>query len=289
MQPLLHEGGTMSSVLMSESVDTSVAPVFIGGAGRSGTTLLRVMLDSHPDISCGPEMKVLPLICKFQTELKSGFSEFLSSYEVTEEKVDVLFRNLINGLFSSHLEIVNKRRWAEKTPHNLLYTGQLSRIFPEARFIHVLRDGRDVAASLVEMQWFDIKSGQKIWYTENIRNAAIYWKEIVTGIRKAAVDAGVWGRFAELRYEDLISDPRENLEELMNFLGEEWDEKLLEYHDQNHELPDEESSTSQVKKALYPSSISRWKRSFTDEDRRIFKETAGELLIELEYEDDDSW
>ena len=279
----------MSSVLISETVDTRVAPVFIGGAGRSATTLLRVMLDSHPYISCGPEMKVLPLICKFQTELKSGFAEFLNSYQVSDEKIDLLFRDLINGLFSSHLQANGKRRWAEKTPHNLLYIRQLSRIFPEARFVHVLRDGRDVAASLVEMQWFDIKSKQKIWYTENIRNAAIYWKEIVSGIRKAAVDAGVWGRYAELRYEDMIVDPKENLEELMNFLGEEWDDRLLDYYNQVHELPEGESSSPQVKKSLYTSSIGRWKQSFTDEDRRIFKETAGELLVELEYTGDNSW
>jgi len=275
--------------MISETVDTRVAPVFIGGAGRSGTTLLRVMLDSHPYISCGPEMKVLPLICKFQTELKSGFAEFLNSYQVSDEKIDLLFRDLINGLFSSHLQANGKRRWAEKTPHNLLYIRQLSRIFPEARFVHVLRDGRDVAASLVEMQWFDIKSKQKIWYTENIRNAAIYWKEIVSGIRKAAVDAGVWGRYAELRYEDMIVDPKENLEELMNFLGEEWDDRLLDYYNQVHELPEGESSSPQVKKSLYTSSIGRWKQSFTDEDRRIFKETAGELLVELEYTGDNSW
>ncbi len=279
----------MSSVMISETVDTRVAPVFIGGAGRSGTTLLRVMLDSHPYISCGPEMKVLPLICKFQTELKSGFAEFLNSYQVSDEKIDLLFRDLINGLFSSHLQANGKRRWAEKTPHNLLYIRQLSRIFPEARFVHVLRDGRDVAASLVEMQWFDIKSKQKIWYTENIRNAAIYWKEIVSGIRKAAVDAGVWGRYAELRYEDMIVDPKDNLEELMNFLGEEWDDRLLDYYNQVHELPEGESSSPQVKKSLYTSSIGRWKQSFTDEDRRIFKETAGELLVELEYTGDNSW
>ena len=103
------------------------------------------------------------------------------------------------------------------------------------------------------------------------------------------MDAGVWGRYAELRYEDMIVDPKDNLEELMNFLGEEWDDRLLDYYNQVHELPEGESSSPQVKKSLYTSSIGRWKQSFTDEDRRIFKETAGELLVELEYTGDNSW
>ena len=182
-------------------------PIFVGGAGRSGTTLMRAMLDSHPRICCGPEMKALPAIAEQYQLLTGAHRPVMESYGNTLSDLQRCFRIFIEGLAENFRRAEGKPRWAEKTPHNVLYMTPLGEIFPEARFIHLLRDGRDVTCSLLTMDWFEPATGRKVDYVETMTGAARYWRDVVTEARQQAAHPSLAGRVLEVRYEALVTEP----------------------------------------------------------------------------------
>ena len=170
-------------------------PIFIGGAGRSGTTLLRVMLNAHPNICCGPELKILPSIGQWHAVFTTGaWRPVMRCYQQTPAEVSRLFRQLIESLVANFRRCSGKRRWAEKTPENVKHMVALGMIFPDAQFLHVIRDGRDVACSLVTMDWIDPATRQKSWHTRSIANAACYWRQTVETARRQAAHPSLAGR-----------------------------------------------------------------------------------------------
>jgi Sulfotransferase family len=262
---------------------TPPGPIFIGGAGRSGTTLVRVMLDAHPHICCGPELKVLPAIAEWYQLLLQSYGPVMKSYHNAPADLRLYFRTLIENLMGNFRRASGKPRWAEKTPHNILFMLPLGDIFPDARFLHVIRDGRDVACSLVRMDWVNPLTGRKWDYVENIRNAARYWREVITTARTHATHRSLAGRVLEVRYEALVADPERTIRQVLEFLDEPWDPAVLSYHTKSRDQEPAESSTAQAMKPLNPESLGRWQREMTDADKVAFKKEAGRLLRELGY------
>ena len=276
---------------MNNKIPDLVAPVFIGGTGRSGTTLLRVILDSHPNIYSGGEIKVIPRFILLWGELRgvSVFARSLSGYYIDADFIDQQFRTIISSLFSKVLEKSGKKRIAEKTPGNLSLMVHLKQIFKDAKFIHVVRDGRDVACSLIKMDWIDVLTRKKVWFTENIESAARYWKETILAIREQAEHPLVVPDYFEVRYENLVNGLKNTMEDVLNFLGEPWSDNVLCHEKLWHHLPLDESSTQQVKKAVYSSACGRWRLEMSEKDKEDFKKEANDLLVELEYATDYSW
>jgi len=264
-------------------------PVFIGGAGRSGTTLLRVMLDAHPRICCGPELKVLPSIAEWYLNLTRNFAPVLESYHVAPADLQRRFREFIEGLAENFRRASGKPRWAEKTPHNILFTAPLAEIFPDARFLHVVRDGRDVACSLVTMNWINPLTGRKWDYVQNVANAARYWREVVSLARRQAEHPAVAGRVLEVRYEHLVADPEATLRRVLEFIGEPWDDAVLSYHARDRRREPLEAGTEQAARPLTDRALGRWKTDMTRLDKAAFKAEAGDLLQALGYAPDDRW
>lgn len=259
--------------------------IFVGGAGRSGTTLMRVLLDAHPRICCGPELKLLGQF--IQTYLATvQMQPQMEAYGNTVTDVQRCFGELVNGLTANYRRASGKPRWAEKTPHNVLVMMPLGALFPDARFIHVIRDGRDVACSLVSMDWHD-GTGAKVEYIQNIRNAARYWREVVRAGRQQA--AAMAGRVMEVRYEALVADTQGTMRQVLAFVGESWDPAILEAHKKDRSHEPQESSTQQVTKPVNNSAIGRWKREMSPSDKAAFKAEAGALMKELGYAADDNW
>jgi hypothetical protein len=128
-------------------------PIFIGGAGRSGTTLLRVILDSHPNIACGPELKITPFIASYWYDFQTRYSQILKEYLIGENEINEIFSRMIISLLERYRIDQGKIRIAEKTPHNVTIFSHLHKIFPESPLVHVVRDGRDVISSLLTMDW----------------------------------------------------------------------------------------------------------------------------------------
>ncbi|WP_079478174.1 sulfotransferase [Halobacillus salinus] len=272
-----------------EAYKRSTAPIFIGGAGRSGTTLLRVMLNAHPNLCSGPEFKLMPDIINLYNKMNSqGFESILKSYHLDNQYLKETYAKFISDLFNNFLLDNHANRIVEKTPHNVLMMKEVSQIFPEAKFIHVVRDGRDVASSLTDMKWTDFE-GNPIWYVKNINNASEYWMKVVSQGLKDAQDPSMNGKVLLVSYEDLIDDPKSVMEKVLNFIDEPWSDLVLEHEKVSRVNEPIESSTEQVSKKIYKSSKKRWREKFTEEDKGTFKQIAGEMLVHLGYEDNSNW
>ncbi len=240
------------------------APIFIGGVGRSGSTLLRVILDSHPNIYCGPEIRVLAAVTEHWKQMWSLWSKDLTAWNIKGDDIDRLHRDMILGLFEPMLKASGKNRVAEKSPNNAMAFGPLHHLFPESPIIHVTRHPFDVIASLLERTWIDLATGKPMAYTENIRDAARYWAQIVT----LATEMGdrIGERYIEVKYEDLVSAPEPTLKDLFERIGEPWDPCVLEFYRQERDLAGE-SSADQVTKPIYTSAVGRGLRDLSDSDR----------------------
>ncbi len=263
-------------------------PIFVGGAGRSGTTLIRVILDSHPNIACGPELNVTPMLAELWYGFQTAHLQPLREYLLTPDDINRIFGRMILSLVEKYRRQSGKRRVAEKSPNNVFFFQHLSHIFPESPLIHVVRDGRDVVCSLLTMDWVDPTTGQPVDYTRDPHKAAQYWASAVSSGRRAGQDSVVGPRYMELRYEDIVSRPEHCLRGLFAFLGEPWDPAVLDFHEQKRSLAGE-SSAEQVSKPLYAASVGRWKDNLDEAGKRAVKDVAGDLLIELGYATDLDW
>lgn len=263
-------------------------PIFVGGAGRSGTTLMRVILDSHPQIACGPELKVIPRVCQMWEEFQTAFLPTLKEYSLKRRDINALFRQLVLGLLEKYQEQSGKARIAEKSPNNVFYFDHLHFLFPDSPLLHIIRDGRDVVCSLLQMDWRNPKTGQRLEYTQDAGKAAQYWGRAIQAGRAARQKPSLAGRYLEVRYEELVSKPEETLRPVFEFLGEPWDPVVLKFHEQKRNLAGE-SSAAQVSQELYQSAVARWQKDLKPEDKQAVKNTVGDLLVALGYATDKDW
>jgi len=126
-------------------------PIVVGGCARSGTTLMRVMLDTHPNIYCGPESS---LFTPIRIKTRRRIRELSWKFDVSARDIERLLgasrclSEFIEKFFNHLTSVHGKSRWGEKTPTNVLHLDYIFRHFPRAKFIHMIRDGRDVACSL---------------------------------------------------------------------------------------------------------------------------------------------
>lgn len=264
---------------------TLEAPVFIGGAGRSGTTLLRVMLDAHPSLAGGPEFKTTTDLARLYATMRKD-EGILGAYRLGDGALERVFRQFLSGLFAPFLAAHGARRLVEKTPHNILYLPELASICPDARFLHVVRDGRDVASSLVTMDWRG-SDGRKVSYVTDIDHAFRYWTAVVakgiTDAQSPALRERVW----TVRYEDLVREPESTLRAVLSFLGEPWSDSVLRYREIDRSNEPLEDSSKQVREPLSTASIGRWRQTASAADRALFARVGGELLRALGYETDE--
>jgi hypothetical protein len=267
---------------------SALAPIVLGGCGRSGTTLLRMILDSHPEICCGPESNVFRRSALDPGELALKFD--LDPVQVREIHQAAVSRPAFIEAFAVLcMARSGKRRWAEKTPRNIRRLDVIFRHFPQARFVHVLRDGRDVACSLRTHPRHRVVNGELVplntW--KPIASCARRWRDDIERSRPYWSDP----RFLTLRYEDLVREPYPVLERLMAFVGEAWDDGMLEHAGTGSPFRNV-TTFAQNPEALDPvntRAVSRWQRDLDAKDQRVFKRIAGKLLIELGYADDDDW
>lgn len=258
-------------------------PIFIGGCPRSGTTLLRAMLDSHPSIVCGPELRVLPSLASLSADMRRVMGGALKQhYHLSAEDLDAIFARLIASFLEPLLVASGKARVAEKTPANALHFAELARLFPDAQFVQIIRDGRDVVASLLGMGWKD-KHGAPLAITRDPRSAARAWTAHVLAGRLAPP-----ARYFEIRYERLIADPAAELRALFRFLGEAWSDDVLAYSRRDRSGEGEnETSAGRIAQEPDMTSIGRWRRDLSAEAVRVLREESGALLAELGYADHD--
>ena len=267
---------------------SALEPIVLGGCGRSGTTLLRMMLDSHAGICCGPESSVFRRRALDPAALADRFgfpqAEVRALYDRARSRPQ-----FIEAFAALCMRMTGKARWAEKTPRNIGSIGEIFRCFPGARFVHVLRDGRDVACSLRTHPRHRVENGKLVpldtW--KPIAGCARRWRDDIEGSRRFWNDP----RFHTIRYEDLVLDPRPVLGKLMAFLGEPWDDAMLAHAGAGSRFRDVTrfAQNPEALAAVSTASLSRWERDLDARDRRVFKRIAGPLLIELGYAAGENW
>jgi hypothetical protein len=283
----------------------------IVGSPRSGTTLLRFMLDSHPELAIPPETGFLRFRPKFWwrgDKLREKFFQALIGYpqpipawpdfEIPEEAfrealLEITPFTISEGyraFYRLYAARFGKSRWGDKTPLYCLELNAIRRVLPEARFIHIIRDGRDAALSLRTM-WFSPG-----W---EIETQAAYWRKCVLAARKAGLGCP---DYLEVRYEDLILKTRETLERICAHVCLDHDDAMLSYYTRTparlrehkgRSRPDgtplrtQEQRIRQQERTTKPpdpACVFAWKREMSMEERGRFRLVAGDLLKDLGYE-----
>jgi len=268
-------------------------PVFIGGCPRSGTTLLGAMLGSHSRCVLTPESEftVYPLASRFVQNGKrlseSTIDEALGTWRfrawdisVAKSELTSLFDSVSLAPFIEYLVEAYARKhgsypadyWIDHTPQNITWTSTRLKQFPNAKFIHLVRDGRAVAASIMKL----------IFGANTPKVAADYWKSsLAFGL--AAEGALPKDRILRVKYETLVRDTQETLEKVCDFCGFDFEREMLsgtgfqvpKYARKQHRL---------VAGLPRADRIDGWKRELKPRQVQLFEYHTADLLLHLGYE-----
>ncbi len=257
-------------------------PIFIGGAPRSGLTLLRLVLDAHPEISCGPDAGHVALTmtaADFEATLGGLHREH---FFLEEDYVRRNFARAIAAPMEARARALGKQRWADKTAFNILVFEQLARLFPGALFIHLVRDGRDVAASLLERRW-RAPSGAIFDHCATPAAAARYWGSIVT--RGIDVERKLASRLLRVRYEDLAAHPALTTNRICEFAGLAPDPDLIGIERREPALAGLELETAdRFTRPINAGAVGRWRRDLRPAVAAAIYEGHRSLFQALGYE-----
>ncbi|MCC6208462.1 MAG: sulfotransferase, partial [Gammaproteobacteria bacterium] len=207
--------------------------IFLGGAPRSGTTLLQNILDMHPDILGGPEFLHIPDIMKLRGKLRDsvarGWIDLICSADVVDESM----RNLVAGFLLTFADRHGARLLSEKTPENVLVFPSLVELFPESKFIHIVRDPRATVASLLEVGKKARRKGEMpAQFTRDVQSAIGHVRRCLdSGFSASRVAPD---KVYTAVYERLIRDPEAEGRQICRFLGVEWVPEMLRPGEKRH-------------------------------------------------------
>jgi hypothetical protein len=313
---------------------------FIAGEMRSGTSWLRRTLSAHPEIVCGHEgsffgrdydREEIPVytgpVSSFtralavSEELKVwhelAWNQWTDSYE---EDLHNLMRLSIDYFLAKEVARTGKRIVGDKSPQHTANLDEIHKIYPNARVIHIVRDGRDVAVSAMHHWWrlakdraggfFELTpeeleirdaylkdregflaSGRSIFTEERLGQLARRWSYRVGKAHRDGT--ALYGeRYLEVRYEDLLRDPLTNLRRVLELLRARRGDPIIErciragnFERASNRQRGEEDAGSFFRKGV----AGDWRGVFTERDQEIYRELAGERLIEMGYETSDNW
>ena len=267
---------------------SSDAPIFIVGCPRSGTTLLRNLLNSHPHLTFPEESHFIPVFYRGygdprdEREARRLAERVLSLQWVRRWGLKVgaesfadcrSFREFLCHLYEAWARQENKPRWGDKTPPYVTEIPLLVKLFPGARIIHIYRDGRDVALS-----WIRIR-----YQPQNLYTAAKLWKANVSSGRQAGA---VLPReaYLEVCFERLLQQPRDTMQRVCAFIGEPFDEAVLGYNRLQRDPHSGRMERTGPRREVEPANCAKWKTRMRTPDRVVFESVAGDLLETLGYE-----
>lgn len=263
-----------------------LSPVMIVGHGSSGTSITGKMIREYLRVSFGTESQFIPRYyyrlerygdLALDKNLRRLVSDILSErwfvrcrkfgFETSVDAVlaDVprrTYRGVLESIFRQ-LALHNRMgRWGDKTPEYIHHLPVLKALFPDARYLHLVRDGRDVALSV-----FD-----RFWGAKNIVTAALEWRDAVERAREFASTLEP-GQVLELRYEDLLMQPRQTFARIIEFLRiEDADGRLLDDIDRR------------AARELKSNNFNKWKTRLSERQQLEFDRICGDLLAEYGYE-----
>ena len=268
-------------------------PFFVVGAQRSGTTMLRLMLNAHPRLCVPFESGFIPKFFRHLAQYGDltlannaarllqdiGREPHVSRGSLIPNPETVLatapgsYAELVRAIFEAYAAKKAKPRWGDKTPGYGSDMDILWQLFPGCRIIHIVRDGRDVAISNRGLSWgiYSVPRVAALWR----------WETMVTRKLGRMIQAN----YMEVRYEDLVLDPERELRRICAHIGECYDASILDYHrTAEREMP-HDSLRWHRSSVLAPNKekVSQWRNHLSVSDRIIFEEHAGDALDEFGY------
>lgn len=231
--------------------------IFIGGMPRSGTTLMRAMLDAHPLVRCGEETRVIPriLAMRFQWEKSAVEKKRLMEAGMTSEVIDTAISAFILEVIAKHGEAAP--RLCNKDPFTLKSSIYLKQLFPNARFLLLIRDGRAVVHSIitrkVTITGFDLTS-----YSKCLKK----WNQAMESMYSQCIQVGP-SRCMPVYYEKLVLQPEYWMRKILEFLDLEWDNRVLHHEEYigkpgGISISKTERSTDQVIQPVNLEALSKW-------------------------------
>jgi hypothetical protein len=247
---------------MNNSIITNKhLPIIIGGFWRSGTSLVRRLLDSHSRIHCGPEVKFFKDFYNgfLHDELRhSRMFSTLPSLGLTEEEILSIFGHAFVESHELAAKKADKVRWADKNPENVLYLKQWAQLLPGGFvFLQIVRNPLDALASLKE-----------IGFPKTVPPAFVDKAHLLKTFRD--VGASYVAEHPEssltLRYEDIVRAPRATLENLFSWLGETFEPEVLERFSLPARGEGIEDPKVKMTQNIHDNSIGRWYKDLTEEE-----------------------
>ncbi len=243
--------------------------IFNVGARRSGTYWLQRVVTAHPQVASVPSEThlfshgIAPLMERFHHTIK-GSPQVGSGFIELEQALDAV-RDLCDAFFEGYLTD-DAARLAERTPLHVNHLSLIASIYPDAQFIHIIRDGRDVTRSLAAQNFGP----------DSVAEAAREWRTAIEDARGAKLDQS---RYIEVRYEDLLLDPRPTVESLYTWLG----------LDANPQVVEQGALESQAERnvdrfQLAGTGTDKWRQVFGARDLAEFNSVAGDLIADLDYD-----
>jgi len=278
-------------------------PVFIIGSERSGTTLVLAILACHPRIAV-PEVtwyypRFRPYLHtygdladsrNFTTlahEMAYGLrvpmwrmpdanpATFGDEIAARAADIEQSFAGVFAAMFERYAGQVNKPRWGEKTPGNVFYVEQILQDFPNAQFVYIYRDCRDASAEFIDSQFGPT----------NAYSASVMWRDGQQAVKPFRDSLGA-DQWFNIRYEDFVRDPVTSLQEMCVFLGEDYDDSLMQFH--TTPVAQRRGKTKDNWALAHPISdrhVGIYKNQLSVDQQRTMSWVAGEMMAELGYEE----
>jgi hypothetical protein len=265
--------------------------VIVLGVGRSGTTLLRVMLDRSSELAIPYETFFVPQLAhRHGRHIKldafvDDLGRLRTLYDWGIEPDDVRPRlregmttsEAIAAIFETYAERQGKPRWGDKTPLYMQQLPLLERLFPDAIWVHLVRDGRDAALSFLELP--EGFSGKTWALPRTVPQFAARWQTEILAARELGRHAG--NRYLELRYEDLVDEPERNLRLVCEHASLTWEPGMLD-----HTRPSDTAHMPEHRNLAQPPTpgLRDWRSQMSREDALAFEQVAGDVLQSSGYE-----